>query len=145
MLLIKFMIRLVYITVLKKFPIRREPACSWDHYNRSDWIKVTPLQNEKCLFYLYRQNGPPTIFFFFPCSFWHVDWLWLIAVSLKVPFTSIGTRNKIIQTFSLPFSAPWPCYPLNYVSVTTTRLLFIKSLTHLSHASQYLSISKFVF
>ena len=98
MLLIKFMIRLVYITVLKKFPIRREPACSWDHYNRSDWIKVTPLQNEKCLFYLYRQNGPPTIFFFFPCPLWHVDWLWRIAVSLKVPFTSIGTRNKIIQT-----------------------------------------------
>ena len=98
MLLIKFMIQLVYITVLKKFPIRREPASSWDHYNRSDWIKVTPLQNEKCLFYLYRQNGPPTIFFFFPRSLWHVDWLWLIAVSSKVPFTSIGTGNKIIQT-----------------------------------------------
>ena len=133
MLLIKFMIGLIYITVLKKFPIRREPACSWDHYNRSDWIKAMPLQNEKCLFYLYRQNGPPTIFFFFPCSLWHVDWLWRIAVSLKVPFTSIGTRNKIIQTiYSLcRFQLHGP------VIHSTTLVLLLRAFFLSNHSRTY--------
>ena len=65
----------------------------------------------------------------FECSL-YFDWYW--------------ERNHSNHIFFLPFSAPWPCYPLNYVSVTTTRLLFIKALTHLSHASQDLSINNFV-